>query len=606
MRLRFGAALVLVLALCMPQAFANDISNWSGVDANNNLTPPNGWPSGIMLPSQVEPTGRAMMGAIARWYALMGGTNAAGIANTTAVRAATTTNYPNGFFRLTDGVAGAPPLRYIVDTHSVCAADDGGSCIAASGGGYFIAQFPGNIADIREWGTVADNTTDNKIALQSALTWATTNGGSLWVPNGEFYASLGVTGTVPASTSIVIDGFGKLRFGPSAGNGITLNVTGSQASVHIDDVTIITSGAGNGDAIHLHQTQANASPGYTAQSDISNVYILGDGAGTGGTYWANGVWVDSVSNIAFDNDYITGAFITSPTTQYANGNGINLVGGGDGNHFGVVYNINGGAINVLDKAIIYGSWIQGVAITGGFNTTGTDYGVYIAASGIGQDQLSIGTSQFNCYTSDVTDLTGINDVNINGAMFYMFGGQANTNVLYFNKPERLSIDNNIISNATNTSTSVTGIDIATTDSGSVGVINDNNFQGLNKGILLGATTANIRAASNVMNSVTTPYTTTNSPTGFKNYISNVYPALTTVSNVGATGLSPNYVQLTVASTAGFYSGEWVCVSGTTAAPDPNASTCTTISITDGTHIVEQGVGASGSSTASGGIVAAIP
>ncbi len=42
-------------------------SSWSEIDGSNTTTPPAGWPAG-MLGTQVEPTGRAMMGAIKRWY----------------------------------------------------------------------------------------------------------------------------------------------------------------------------------------------------------------------------------------------------------------------------------------------------------------------------------------------------------------------------------------------------------------------------------------------------------------------------------------------------------------------------------------------------------
>ena len=43
-------------------------ATWSPTDSSNNSASPNGWTSGSMLPSQVEPTARAMMGAIRRWY----------------------------------------------------------------------------------------------------------------------------------------------------------------------------------------------------------------------------------------------------------------------------------------------------------------------------------------------------------------------------------------------------------------------------------------------------------------------------------------------------------------------------------------------------------
>ncbi len=62
--------LALALALASLPAIASDLSNstWSETDASNNSLAPEGWRSGVMTPSQVEPTARAMMGAIKRFY----------------------------------------------------------------------------------------------------------------------------------------------------------------------------------------------------------------------------------------------------------------------------------------------------------------------------------------------------------------------------------------------------------------------------------------------------------------------------------------------------------------------------------------------------------
>ena len=43
-------------------------SSWSEVDASNNQAAPLGWTPGTMLPSQVEPTAQAMMGAMKRTW----------------------------------------------------------------------------------------------------------------------------------------------------------------------------------------------------------------------------------------------------------------------------------------------------------------------------------------------------------------------------------------------------------------------------------------------------------------------------------------------------------------------------------------------------------
>src|SRR5689334_7370671 len=53
-------------------------SDWNELDSGNTSSPPDGWPSGTMLPSQVEPAVRAMRGAIKRWYDHANGTATSG------------------------------------------------------------------------------------------------------------------------------------------------------------------------------------------------------------------------------------------------------------------------------------------------------------------------------------------------------------------------------------------------------------------------------------------------------------------------------------------------------------------------------------------------
>lgn len=43
-------------------------ANWSETASSNNASSPNGWTSGSMLPSQVEPTAREMMSALKKWW----------------------------------------------------------------------------------------------------------------------------------------------------------------------------------------------------------------------------------------------------------------------------------------------------------------------------------------------------------------------------------------------------------------------------------------------------------------------------------------------------------------------------------------------------------
>lgn len=71
-------------------------TSWSEVDNNNNQTPPAGWPSTTMLPTDVEPTARANMGALKRFWNRVNPTYAASV-NTTDTFAVTPTQAITGY-----------------------------------------------------------------------------------------------------------------------------------------------------------------------------------------------------------------------------------------------------------------------------------------------------------------------------------------------------------------------------------------------------------------------------------------------------------------------------------------------------------------------------
>lgn len=58
-----GAAMI---SLASGPALASEVSGWSGSAAGNNFTPPHGWPSTTMLPTQVAPTARELMASVKR------------------------------------------------------------------------------------------------------------------------------------------------------------------------------------------------------------------------------------------------------------------------------------------------------------------------------------------------------------------------------------------------------------------------------------------------------------------------------------------------------------------------------------------------------------
>ena len=54
------------------------LDDWDIVDANNNATPPDGWPEGTMDYSDVNDTGRAVQGTLKRFFADINGSLVAG------------------------------------------------------------------------------------------------------------------------------------------------------------------------------------------------------------------------------------------------------------------------------------------------------------------------------------------------------------------------------------------------------------------------------------------------------------------------------------------------------------------------------------------------
>lgn len=87
--------------------------------------------------------------------------------NTTDLRSFSTAQYPQGVTRLAFATAGdAPPVAFMPDVNHVCSTDDGGYCVAANGGGFWLAQYSGP-ADIRQWG---NSSNDWSIAINACET----------------------------------------------------------------------------------------------------------------------------------------------------------------------------------------------------------------------------------------------------------------------------------------------------------------------------------------------------------------------------------------------------------------------------------------------------
>ena len=113
---------------------------------------------------------------------------------------------------------------------------DVGSCNDGSDGNSFIAVYPSSGSDVREWGAIADGSTDNKPPLQAAINWAHSVCGIITLPSGRFIVKgqlslVGVGGYAPGCETI--RGAGRPgQFDPTSTTGTNLDFTGMPAATN--------------------------------------------------------------------------------------------------------------------------------------------------------------------------------------------------------------------------------------------------------------------------------------------------------------------------------------------------------------------------------------
>lgn len=162
------------------------------------------------------------------------------------LRAADVNNYADGesvwvsgYYSPNDGGGGI----YIYDADS-SASDDGGSVIAPNSGiGRFVATFCGAI-NVKRFGAVGDNITDDTVAIIAALAYIKNSGGGvLYTPKGIYVISAGLTIT-QSYTIIRGDGNRNTAIRPvnsmTSGSVITLGVGSVVKECKIIDLQIVT------------------------------------------------------------------------------------------------------------------------------------------------------------------------------------------------------------------------------------------------------------------------------------------------------------------------------------------------------------------------------
>jgi hypothetical protein len=343
--------------------------------------------------------------------------------------------------------------------------------------------------------TAYNGSGNNSTALSAAFAALPANGGCISFPGGRYVFPTAVTLTYPASGiySLTLVGAGSdnttLYF--AASNGISINASNAQQTVHVREMTFTTGSAGG----YTGLTVSNATPlGTILTSDVVRTTFRGDDGGAAADYWNAGVSIVAQSNVNFDSDMFYGP------ANGQSGAGIELAGKpGVGNQYGIVYNIAKCGFFWVGNGIEIVTYIQGISVTQSNFTNGLT-GIWAKPGGVGLDELAItGGNQFNTTGNQIAIQQPTSALIVTGNLIFVSSGNSG---IYLDSTgsEDIIANNSIAYNAPSKGTSF-GIYVGQSIPNSV--VTGNVFSGLTDGVdLVGTSGWNVQ--SNIYSGVTTP------------------------------------------------------------------------------------------------------
>jgi hypothetical protein len=238
-------------------------------------------------------------------------------------------------------------------------------------------------------GGVGDGTTDNSQAFIGSLNAGGANP-CVRFPAGTFLFKSAVSYTLTNRIeSVTVLGMGAdqtIIKRSGSGDLWTFNESSQFQSVHIRDMSCTTNQMPGGTCWSIIQNKKTIpDPAVTAQSDFTNVSIYSGNGYNQNQYWAKGIQLTNVSNVAFYNPNIVGGATA----------GIGVSIDSASATPGVSFNFYNPTFTALASGINYGDYVQGVAVHGG-NCTGTNRCVNVAAGlHASIDQLTVVGMQAN-------------------------------------------------------------------------------------------------------------------------------------------------------------------------------------------------------------------
>ena len=336
--------------------------------------------------------------------------------------------------------------------------------------------------DVRNYGYVADGTTNNYTAVVNAIAALGSAGGAIYFPPGIGVISPAISVNYPASGfySVSFIGAGAdvttLQF--NGCSGIIINAQDYPQSATFRDMTFTTNATDSHYGVTLNNT---VQLGIFGQNDFTRVNFRGnDNSLT--KCWNRAIFINGMSNVNYDTCLFYG-------TGSNNGIGLYIQGYAAGVYqYTIVHNIAKSGFYNLGIGIVYGTYVQGVTVTQTNIVNGTT-GIYLEPGAVGATQLACSACNFDTVGNQIYLGAPIATVLLTNNSMYIPTSAAG--VVFTTTGSGHSITNNLFVGDSGTS-STTGVVV--NGSNAPGVITGNIFQNLTTGVNLAGTTGfNVQA-----------------------------------------------------------------------------------------------------------------
>ena len=424
-------------------------------------------------------------------------------------------------------IAGTTGQTYVVGSLFTAATTGASSGNGAAAVARTLANRFADVVNVLDFGADPTGATDCVTAFNLVLASGAKN---IYFPAGKyrFNSQIVYTFSPPASgsqdtdniDSISIFGAGAdatILYWPST-DGLKFNYTSQQHALHLSDLSI-TSGVPRGGStpVGLEFTNSYAFFGtFVAQTDISNVTFRGNDGYANTNRWGTCVKIANVSDINFNNVNFYGESNgTSGTGVSISSPGAGCFAPGSTCTCGTVYNFVNCNWSFLGTGFVYGANTQTVQIVNSFfGQCETGISVPLVSSNTLQG-LSISNTTFFCFGDSINIQSDLPNFFATGNFFTVAAAKRG---IFISPSNNFTIIGNQFLPRNLANTSVCGIEIASTTSGSIGIIDGNTFSSTTIGVVLGAASNNVKIGiGNHFTSNINPFTNagTNNIVGFR-------------------------------------------------------------------------------------------